>query len=98
MVMKILLQLKYWISIPPKKGPVDSPIYTAATLMPMAFPRSWSGKAEVKIAIPVVMIMAAVIPWMILKKMSISTDGTKADRNDAKVSKTIPQVKIFFLP
>ena len=40
---KLNRQLRYYITMPPSVGPKASPKYTAARVIPIAFPRSFAG-------------------------------------------------------
>jgi hypothetical protein len=95
---KMLLQPKCNVRNPPKKGPIESPRYTAATFIPKALPLSSGGKTDVKRATPVPNIIAAPIPWKIRKQISIMADLERIIEKEATVNVRIPTVKILFLP
>ena len=59
---KILRQLIYWIISPPKNGPQDNPLYTAATAIPNTLPRSSGGYTDVNMAMLVAKHMALLAP------------------------------------
>jgi hypothetical protein len=95
---KTLLQWKCWVRRPPRTGPRESPVYTAATLIPRTLPLSWGGKTEVRIASPVAKIIALPIPWRMRKRMSWKAEEATAQSKEERVKATIPKLKIFFLP
>src|SRR4030042_58375 len=73
-------------------------MYTVATVRPRAFPRSWGGYTELRIATDVPNIIALPTPCMILKAMSRAAVGARAHSTDADVKTHIPNRNIFFLP
>ena len=66
--------------------------------MPKALPLSSAGKTDVRRAMPVLNIIAAPIPWRIRKQRNIAVDLERTMQREARVNRTIPAVKILFLP
>jgi len=64
----------------------------------MAFPLSWGGKTEVRMATEVAKIIAPPTPWRTLKAISISALGGIAERMEPRLKTSSPTTKTFFLP
>jgi len=69
-IIKMLLHPKYWVSNPPKTGPIDKPRYVDVILMPIAFPLSPVLYTADKRAMLVPNSMAPAKPCTTLRKIS----------------------------
>lgn len=91
-------QPKYWVKMPPAKGPTAKPIYTAATTIPKTRPRCLGKKAETKMAGPVVLVNAPPIPWIYRAKISQNPETAVAQAKDASVNIIMPILKTRRIP
>ena len=94
----MLRQPKCCVRIPPKKGPKESPTYTAPVFMPMALPLSLVVNTEVRIATVGPHTIAPPTPCRALKEISMIVELEIAQQKDETVESRMPYVKIFLLP
>ncbi len=73
-------------------------MYQAATLIPMALPRSFGGNAEVRIAMPVEKIMAVPRPCSTRNVSKAAVFHAAAQSNDETVTIDMPQMNTFRRP
>lgn len=82
---KIHLQPRWCVMSPPRKGPIDSPRYAEATLIPSTRPRRSGGKTEMRIGRPVPKVMALPTPWATRQAMSAVAVGARGAASEAAV-------------